>query len=94
MDGAGAVAVATESIELATFVTCPIIRYHPAVVAQKAATPAVLSGERFTLSVGAGERLNEHIVGHDQDGFFDFWASELRDAVSECLATTSPGVVR
>jgi G6PDH family F420-dependent oxidoreductase len=59
----GAVAVATESIELATFVTCPIVRYHPAIVAQKAATLAVLSGERFTLSVGGGERLNEHVVG-------------------------------
>jgi G6PDH family F420-dependent oxidoreductase len=59
----GAVAVATESIELATYVTCPIIRYHPAVVAQKAATMALLSNERFTLSVGAGENLNEHVVG-------------------------------
>src|SRR3954466_4449997 len=60
----GGVAVATERIELATYVTCPIQRYHPAVVAQKAATMAVLSGGRFTLSVGAGENLNEHVVGH------------------------------
>ncbi|MGN6380547.1 MAG: TIGR03557 family F420-dependent LLM class oxidoreductase [Gaiellales bacterium] len=59
----GAVAQATERIELATMVTCPIIRYHPAVVAQMAATVAVLSDERFTLGLGAGERLNEHVVG-------------------------------
>ena len=48
---------------LMTMVTCPIIRYHPAVVAQKAATTAVLSDGRFTLGVGTGERLNEHVVG-------------------------------
>jgi G6PDH family F420-dependent oxidoreductase len=59
----GAVSHATERIELATMVTCPIVRYHPAIVAQMAATTAVLSGERFTLGLGAGERLNEHIVG-------------------------------
>ena len=59
----GGVAVATQRIELATFVTCPILRYHPAVVAQKAATLALLSENRFTLSVGAGEQLNEHVVG-------------------------------
>ena len=59
----GAVAATTEQVGLMTMVTCPIIRYHPAVVAQKAATTAVLSGGRFTLGVGAGERLNEHVVG-------------------------------
>ena len=59
----GAVAARTRSVELATMVTCPIMRYHPAVVAQKAATLGVLSEGRFTLGVGAGERLNEHVVG-------------------------------
>jgi G6PDH family F420-dependent oxidoreductase len=59
----GAVAQATDRIELATMVTCPIMRYHPAIVAQMAATVAVLSDERFTLGLGAGERLNEHVVG-------------------------------
>lgn len=61
----GAVAQATESIDLMTYVTCPIIRYHPVVVAQKAATVSVLSGGRFTLGIGAGERLNEHVIGRD-----------------------------
>lgn len=59
----GAVAHATRRTDLMSFVTCPIRRYHPAVVAQKAATMAVLSGERFTLGLGAGENLNEHVVG-------------------------------
>lgn len=59
----GAVAQATERIELMTYVTCPIIRYHPAVVAQKAATLQILADGRFTLGLGTGENLNEHVVG-------------------------------
>ena len=59
----GAVAHATSRVELMTYVTCPIQRYHPAVVAQKAATLQVLSDGRFTLGLGSGERLNEHVVG-------------------------------
>ncbi|ADG76097.1 F420-dependent oxidoreductase, G6PDH family [Cellulomonas flavigena DSM 20109] len=59
----GAVAHATERLELMTYVTCPTLRYHPAVVAQKAATIALLSQDRFTLNVGSGENLNEHVVG-------------------------------
>ena len=59
----GAVAQATERVELMTYVTCPTVRYHPAVVAQKAATMGVLSQGRFTLGLGSGENLNEHVVG-------------------------------
>jgi G6PDH family F420-dependent oxidoreductase len=59
----GAVSQVTERVELMTYVTCPLIRYHPAVVAQKAATIGLLSDGRFTLGLGAGENLNEHIVG-------------------------------
>jgi G6PDH family F420-dependent oxidoreductase len=59
----GAAAYATENLPLMTYVTCPIMRYHPAVVAQKAATMGVLSGGRFTLGLGAGENLNEHVIG-------------------------------
>src|SRR4051794_26365262 len=59
----GAAAQATERIRLMTYVTCPILRYHPAVVAQKAATMQILSGNRFRLGLGAGENLNEHVVG-------------------------------
>ncbi|HEX3929246.1 MAG TPA: TIGR03557 family F420-dependent LLM class oxidoreductase [Nocardioides sp.] len=59
----GAVAQVTERVELMTYVTCPTMRYHPAVVAQKAVTVDLLSDGRFILGVGAGENLNEHVVG-------------------------------
>ena len=59
----GAVAQATDRVELMTYVTCPTMRYHPAVVAQKAATMGLLSEGRFTLGLGSGENLNEHTVG-------------------------------
>jgi len=59
----GAVAQATERVGLMTYVTCPTMRYHPAVVAQKAATMGLLSEGRFTLGLGSGENLNEHTVG-------------------------------
>jgi G6PDH family F420-dependent oxidoreductase len=58
----GAVAQATGRLELMTYVTCPLFRYHPVVIAQKAATVALLSGDRFTLGLGAGENLNEHVA--------------------------------
>ncbi len=59
----GAAAQATERIGLMSFVTCPTLRYHPAVVAQKAATVQILSRNRFRLGLGSGENLNEHVVG-------------------------------
>ena len=59
----GAIANATTRLGLMTAVTCPTMRYHPAVVAQGAATLALLSNNRFSLGLGSGERLNEHIVG-------------------------------
>ncbi|HUH76411.1 MAG TPA: TIGR03557 family F420-dependent LLM class oxidoreductase, partial [Devosia sp.] len=59
----GAIAHATSSVGITTGLTCPIIRYHPAIIAQAAATVAVQSDNRFTLAVGAGERLNENVTG-------------------------------
>jgi G6PDH family F420-dependent oxidoreductase len=59
----GAAAQATSRIDLMTYVTCPIMRYRPAVVAQQAATLQLLSDGRFTLGLGAGENLNEHVIG-------------------------------
>ncbi|WP_434025625.1 TIGR03885 family FMN-dependent LLM class oxidoreductase [[Pseudomonas] boreopolis] len=44
-------------------VTCPFGRYHPAVIAQAAATLARMYPERFWLAVGSGEALNEHVTG-------------------------------
>lgn len=61
----GAIAQSTDRVGLATGVTCPTIRYHPAVIAQAAATVALLSDGRFTLGLGSGERLNEHVVGRE-----------------------------
>ncbi|MER7759647.1 LLM class F420-dependent oxidoreductase [Streptomyces sp. NPDC097619] len=59
----GAAAQATSRIPLMTYVTCPSFRYHPAVVAQKAATVQLLSEGRFRLGLGSGENLNEHVIG-------------------------------
>src|ERR671928_1451668 len=59
----GAVAQATSRMDLMTYVTCPTMRYRPAVVAQQAATLALLSDGRFRLGLGAGENLNEHVIG-------------------------------
>lgn len=73
---------AMERVDLMTCVTCPIMRYHPTVVAQQAATVRLLSGNRFTLGLGAGENLNEHVVGrgwppvnvrHDVDAVKPYW---------------------
>ncbi|MDH3190574.1 MAG: TIGR03557 family F420-dependent LLM class oxidoreductase [Acidimicrobiia bacterium] len=60
-----AMAQATESLEFATGVTTPLFRYHPAVVAQAAATLDRLSGGRFTLGVGTGENINEGPLGYE-----------------------------
>lgn len=59
----GAIANATESLRLGTGVTCPLIRTHPAVVAQASATAADLMPGRFMLGLGTGENLNEHVTG-------------------------------
>ena len=58
----GALSQAT-GLDITTAVTCPTVRIHPAVIAQAAATSAVLTGGRFRLGVGTGEALNEHIFG-------------------------------
>ncbi|MFQ1002327.1 TIGR03557 family F420-dependent LLM class oxidoreductase [Modestobacter sp. SSW1-42] len=59
------IAARTERIGIVTGVTCPSFRYHPALVAQQAATLQIISDGRFTLGVGSGERLNEHVIGRD-----------------------------
>jgi G6PDH family F420-dependent oxidoreductase len=64
----GSMAQATSRIGLVTGVTCPSFRYHPAIIAQAAATVQILSDGRFTLGVGSGERLSEHIVGREFPG--------------------------
>lgn len=59
----GGIAQATQKLELGTGVTAPIIRTHPAIIAQAAATSAAMMPGRFFLGVGTGENLNEHIFG-------------------------------
>lgn len=76
----GAIAQVAPGMEITTAVTCPTVRLHPAVVAQAAATAAVLLDGRFTLGVGTGEALNEHIFG-------DRWprAAERREMLEEAV---------
>ena len=76
----GALAQATSRIGLMTAVTCPIMRYHPAIIAQGAATVALLSDGRFTLGLGAGERLNEHVAGQGWPG-----VGERHERLSEAI---------
>jgi len=59
----GGIAAATDRLVLGTGVTCPMIRIHPAIVAQAAATTAAMLPGRFFLGVGTGENLNEHVLG-------------------------------
>src|SRR5204863_8064978 len=57
------IAQVTERLQVGTGVTCPLIRIHPAIVAQAAATVSAAMPGRFFLGVGSGENLNEHITG-------------------------------
>lgn len=75
-----AMAQATETIQLTTGVTTPLWRYHPAVVAQAAATIDRISGGRFNLGVGTGENLNEGPLGYT---FPDY--AERASRMSEAL---------
>ncbi|HEX3616515.1 MAG TPA: TIGR03557 family F420-dependent LLM class oxidoreductase [Solirubrobacteraceae bacterium] len=77
----GAIAQAAPGMGVTTAVTCPTMRIHPAVIAQAAATAAVLLDGRFVLGVGTGEALNEHILG-------DRWPSapERREMLEEAVA--------
>jgi G6PDH family F420-dependent oxidoreductase len=58
----GAISSTTE-LKVTTGVTCPILRIHPVIIAQAAATSSLLLDGRFVLGVGTGEALNEHILG-------------------------------
>ncbi len=59
----GGIADATERLRFGTGVTCPIMRIHPAILAQAAATTQHMCDGRFWFGVGTGEALNEHILG-------------------------------
>jgi coenzyme F420-dependent glucose-6-phosphate dehydrogenase len=73
----GGIAAATESIEVGVGVSCPIVRIHPAILAQAVATTGLLLEDRLIWGVGTGENLNEHVLG-------DPWpAYEVRAAMLE-----------
>jgi G6PDH family F420-dependent oxidoreductase len=61
----GAMARATERVQLITGVTTPLFRFHPGVVAQAAAPHARLSRGRYILGVGTGENINEGPLGYE-----------------------------
>jgi coenzyme F420-dependent glucose-6-phosphate dehydrogenase len=61
----GAAAQATQKVPLGTAVTAPIYRYHPALVAQQAATLEEMFPRRTFLGIGSGESLNESPLGMD-----------------------------
>jgi G6PDH family F420-dependent oxidoreductase len=77
----GGIAAATTRLRVGTGVTCPTVRIHPAVLAQAAATTALLFDGRFFFGVGSGEALNEHILG-------DRWPEidERLDMLAEAVA--------
>lgn len=77
----GAVAERTERVTLATSVTCPLFHYHPALVAQMAATTDRMSNGRFVLGVGTGENINEGPMGHPFPGYAERIA-RMREALS------------
>lgn len=77
----GAVAQATSRVELATSVTAPLYRYHPALVAQAAATVDRLSGGRFILGVGTGEAINEAPLGYAFPAYAERIA-RMREAIT------------
>jgi G6PDH family F420-dependent oxidoreductase len=64
----GAIAGATRDVRITTAVTCPTVRIHPVIIAQAAATCATLLPGRFSLGVGTGEALNEHVLGDPWPG--------------------------
>ncbi len=76
----GAMAVVTERVEFSTGVTTPLFRYHPALVAQAAATLDRLTGGRFQLGVGTGENINEGPLGHEFPAYAER-AARMREAL-------------
>jgi len=84
----GAVAARTTRVELATSVTSPLFRYHPAVIAQATATVDRLSTGRFLLGVGGGEAINETQLGYTFPGFAERMArmDEALEIIQRLLA--------
>jgi G6PDH family F420-dependent oxidoreductase len=76
----GGIAQVTQKFRIGTGVTCPMIRIHPTIIAQAAATIGAMMPGRFFLGVGTGENLNEHITGEKWPPY-DIRAEMLEEAV-------------
>ncbi len=87
----GAIAQAVPGMPITTAVTCPTIRTHPGIIAQAAATSAILTGGRFRLGLGSGEALNEHIFGDRWPGA-DERLEMLEEAIEVIRKLWSGGV--
>ncbi|MFL5770000.1 MAG: TIGR03557 family F420-dependent LLM class oxidoreductase [Chloroflexota bacterium] len=88
----GGLAQATSRLRFGTGVTCPTVRYHPAIIAQAAATVAAMLPGRFFLGVGTGENLNEHVVGGKWPRFAER-AARLEEAVEVIRALWTGEIV-
>lgn len=76
----GAIAQVTSKVELMTGVVTPLFRYHPAIVAQAAATIDRLSSARFSLGIGTGETINEVPLGYSYPSYKER-AQRLEEAI-------------
>lgn len=76
----GGIAQVTQTFRIGTGVTCPMIRIHPAIIAQAAATIGAMMPGRFFLGLGTGENLNEHITGEKWPAY-DIRAEMLEEAI-------------
>ena len=89
----GAIATRTSTVRCTTAVTAPVVRIHPAVVAQAAATTAAMFDGRFALGVGTGEALNEHVLG-DAWPTLDVRLDMLEEAVEVLRALWTGELIR
>ena len=69
----GALSGRAEPAWIGTAVTCPTLRYHPAVVAEAFASLAQLHPGRVFLGVGSGEALNEQAATGDWPAWAERW---------------------
>jgi F420-dependent hydroxymycolic acid dehydrogenase len=77
----GALGQRTRRIWMGPTVTCPILRYHPAVVAEAYATLSQLYPGRIFLGLGSGEALNEEAATGAWPKWRERW-DRLTEAVS------------
>jgi G6PDH family F420-dependent oxidoreductase len=80
----GGIAATTDQLGVGTAVTCPLVRIHPVIVAQAAATVSAMMPGRFFLGLGTGENLNEHVTGERWPS-----ANERRELLREAV-----GIIR